>query len=321
MVAARVARAKAGIDAPRAEHDGVATHYDVLGVDSDAALDEIKRAYYDRARLYHPDAHAASPPSVRAEAERTMQALNQAWSVLRDRTHRRRYDRALAREPVTVGGGSSSSRTRTNGRAGRPVAASSARPSLGVGFQYWFGGALAGRRTNGRPALNLRLTGSSLEPLVGLLPDGLVALHAEHTPVGDRQLRHLQGMTSLRLIDLTATGVTDAGLVHLLGARDLETIVLWDTAVTDDALSLLSRFPSLCHLGLGNTRITDAGLHHLARLRRLRLLQLSGTDVEGPGLRHLHGLPQLEMVTLPWKVRGGHRRRLRASLPRRAQVV
>lgn len=299
----------------------MATHYDVLGVDSDAALDEIKRAYYDRARLYHPDAHAASPPSVRAEAERTMQALNQAWSVLRDNTHRRRYDRALAREWVAPGGGSSSARKRTNGRTGRPDAAPPPRPSLGTGFQHWFGGALAGRRTNGRPALNLRLTGSSLEPLLGLLPDGLVALHAEHTPVDDHQLRHLQGMTSLRFIDLTGTRVTDAGLVHLLGARDLETVVLWDTAVTDDALALLSRFPSLCHLGLGNTRITDAGLHHLARLRRLRLLQLSGTDVEGPGLRHLHGLPELEIVTLPWKVRGGHRRRLRASLPRRAQVV
>lgn len=321
MVAAAAVQAKAGIRAHDAEHDDVATHYDVLGVDSDAGLEEIKRAYYDRARLYHPDAHAASAPSVRAEAERTMQALNQAWSVLRDKTYRRRYDRSLAREAVTVGGRSSAGRARENGRTGRPGAGSSSRSSLGVGFQYWFGGALSGRRTNGRPALNLRLTGTSLEPLLGLLPDGLVALHAEHTSVRDDDLRHLQGMTSLRFIDLTGTRVTDAGLVHLLGASDLEILVLWDTVVSDDALALLSRFPSLRHLGLGNTLVTDAGLCHLARLRRLRLLQLSGTNVEGDGLRHLHGLPELEMVTLPWKVRGGHRRRLRASLPRGAQVV
>lgn len=297
------------------------THYELLGVHSDADVDEIKRAYYDRARLYHPDAHAASAPSVRAEAERTMQALNQAWSILRDKSHRRRYDRSLVRQSVNIGGGSARGGASAPTRNGRPDAGQSQRASLGVGFQYWFGGALAGRRTNGRPALNLRLTGSSLEPLKGLLPDGLVALHAEHTPVDDRELRYLQGMTSLRFVDLTATRITDAGLVHLLAARDLETLVLWDTSVTDDALALLGRFPSLCHLGLGNTRVTDAGLRHLARLRRLRLLQLSGTEVEGHGLRHLHDLPRLEMVTLPWKVRGGHRRRLRTSLPRGAQVV
>ena len=74
------------------------THYDVLGVDRAAPLEEIKRAYYERARLYHPDAHASSSDAVRAEAERTMQNLNASWTVLRDRTRRRRYDRSLAHE-------------------------------------------------------------------------------------------------------------------------------------------------------------------------------------------------------------------------------
>ena len=66
---------------------------------------------------------------------------------------------------------------------------------------------------------------------------------------------------------------------------------------------------------LGNTLITDGGLAHLRSLRSLRVLQLWGTNVAGPGLTHLHGLRGLEMVSLPWKVRGRHRRRLRAALP------
>ena len=334
------------------------THYDVLGVRHDAEPEEIKRAFYDRARLYHPDAHASSPPGVRAEAERTMQALSSSWTVLRDPVRRRRYDRTLAREdrPTEVRGraagatgGPTAARTNgsTPGRNGRstataakaggpganghghpngaangPVAGLPKRPlpakphrtaGIGAGFQYWFGASHQGAARG----LNLRVNGAtSLQPLRGLVPDGLVGLHAEHTPIDDVDLRNLLGMRSLRLLDLTGTRVTDAGLVHLLGCEDLEVLSLWDTAITDAALALLARLPNLRQLGLGNTAITDDGLRHLAELHRLRLVQLTGTAVEGPGLRHLHGLPELESVSLPWRVGRGHRRSLRRARPR-----
>lgn len=320
------------------------THYDVLGVWHDAEPEEIKRAFYERARLYHPDAHASSPPAVRAEAERTMQALNSSWSVLRDPGRRRRYDRMLSREDGPEADGhapasrSAASTTRasspkargaaskTNGsRAGdakgdsgagaprRPLPQRPHRPALGAGFQYWFGASHRGAARG----LNLRVNGSaSLEPLRGLVPDGLVGLHAEHTRIDDVELRNLAGMRSLRVLDLTGTQVTDAGLVHLLGCDDLEILSLWDTRITDAGLALLGRLANLRHLGLGNTRVSDAGLGHLAGLRRLRLVQLAGTAVEGPGLRHLHGLPELETVSLPWRVGPGHRRDLRRARPR-----
>ncbi len=294
-----------------------------MGVGEDADLEEIKRAYYDRARLYHPDAHASSAPAVRAEAERTMQSLNHAWTVLRNAKARQRYDRMIG-HPGTESGSERSGPTTSKRRSSRPsspaVTETNRRPALGVGFQSWFGASVGARRVGGRPQLNLRLTGSSLEPLQGLVPDGLIGLHAEHTSIGDADLRSLIGMASLRYLDLTGTRVTDAGLVHLLGCRDLETLVLWDTAITDGGLALIARFPMLCHLGLGNTSVTDAGLLHLGGLRHLRLVQLSGTAVEGSGLAHLHGLPQLATVSIPWRVRGGHRRRLRSALPREAQV-
>ncbi|MEA3077933.1 MAG: hypothetical protein QOF60_2841 [Actinomycetota bacterium] len=275
------------------------THYDVLGVEDDASADDIKRAYYDRARLFHPDAHVASPATVKAEAERAMQALNAAWMALRHPGARRRYDRQLlAAEP-----GAAAATVRT------------ARAAIGSGFRYWLGasgGMLTG--TDGRPRFNLQVTGSTLAPLRALAPDGLAGLHGQGTAIADRELEHLQGMRGLRYLDLSGTGVTDAGLVHLLGCTSLESLYLWDTAVSDDGLAVVGKIANLRHLGLGCTRVTDAGLVHLGGLTRLRSLQLWGTGVAGPGLGALAELPELERVTLPRRVKARYRRQLRSAL-------
>lgn len=306
------------------------THYDVLGVAIDAAPDEIKRAYYDRARMYHPDAHMRSSVAVRTEAERSMQTLNAAWTALRTPAGRRRYDRSLPRHDAGRAPASGSTVRRVRSGVAKTAAAASstatlARPSqgsrlqIGSGFQYWLGSATGPRSAEG--GLNLRATGSSLAGLRPLAPKGLVGLHAEGLAIVDRELEHLRGMAGLRFLDLSGTKVSDAGLVHLLDCRQLEWVVLWDTRVSDDGLALLGRLPRLCQLGLGNTSVTDAGLRHLAGLDRLRLLQLWGTEVQGPGLAALHGMPALQTVTLPWRVRGRYRRRLRAALGATATVV
>src|SRR5207248_1939049 len=49
---------------------------------------EVRRAYLDRARQLHPD-------TARDADERQMQAVNEAWFVLRDPARRARYDREL----------------------------------------------------------------------------------------------------------------------------------------------------------------------------------------------------------------------------------
>lgn len=293
------------------------THYDTLGVEAAASDDDIKRAYYARARMYHPDAHVRSTVAVRDEAEQAMRALNQAWHVLRDPARRSRYDRVRRVQAAQdEERGSANRRYRTPGRRRDPTA----KPrvlSLGAGFQYWLGSAGSMQRdAHGQTRFNLRVTGStSLEPLRVLAPARLSALHAGDSMVDDRQLIHLQAMSGLRVLDLSGTRITDAGLVHLQGCTGLETLMLWGTQVTDAGLDLIARLPSLRQLGLGNTAITDRGLVHLAGLSRLRLLQLWGTTVEGPGLRHLHRLRELEVLTLPWRVRGTAKRALRRALP------
>jgi molecular chaperone DnaJ len=64
-------------------------YYDVLGVSRDAGADEIKRAYRQLARRYHPDISGDDRGSVFLEVSR-------AYEVLRDPTRRRSYDAGVA---------------------------------------------------------------------------------------------------------------------------------------------------------------------------------------------------------------------------------
>lgn len=78
------------------------THYEVLGVAPDASPAAIRAAFVALARRHHPDHHVDDPPAVRAEAERHMRTINEAWSVLSDPRRRAAYDRAagLVRDPA-----------------------------------------------------------------------------------------------------------------------------------------------------------------------------------------------------------------------------
>lgn len=285
------------------------THYDVLGINSDAVAEDIKRAYYRKARAYHPDAHAGSADPVLHEASRAMAALNAAWNVLRDERLRAEYDDALAMATATGGNGTRLRRARS-ARKSPPLL-------IGNGFRYWLGAVgatLPGE--DGRPRYNLAVDGrTDLAPLQRLAPNGLWGLHCERTPVDDSQLANLQGMRGLQVLDLSGTRVTDAGMVHIQGLENLESLSLWDTKVGDSGMALVGRLVELRHLGLGNTPVTDAGLASLSSLIQMRILQLWGTEVRGPGLAHLQGLTNLERITLPRRVSARYRRRLRRALP------
>lgn len=63
-------------------------HHATLGVTRDATLEDIQAAYRLRARLLHPDRHQGAGDDVVREAERSMKALNEAYSVLKAQTKR-----------------------------------------------------------------------------------------------------------------------------------------------------------------------------------------------------------------------------------------
>ncbi|MDQ3146590.1 MAG: J domain-containing protein, partial [Actinomycetota bacterium] len=68
------------------------TPYEVLGVAPEATAEEIRRAYLALARRHHPDFYTAAAPGERAQAERRMQAVNEAWAVLGEPSRRRAHD-------------------------------------------------------------------------------------------------------------------------------------------------------------------------------------------------------------------------------------
>lgn len=74
------------------------SHYDTLGVPSDASAEQIRAAYVERARRRHPD----SSPVASSSDEPTMAELNAAYQVLRRPQSRLDYDRSLRVAAVTA---------------------------------------------------------------------------------------------------------------------------------------------------------------------------------------------------------------------------
>jgi len=62
-------------------------YYEVLGVPRSASADDIKNAFRNLARKYHPDVNSAD------DAEEKFKEINEAYSVLSDPDKRAAYDR------------------------------------------------------------------------------------------------------------------------------------------------------------------------------------------------------------------------------------
>ncbi|OUP23287.1 J domain-containing protein [Gemmiger sp. An194] len=76
------------------------THYDVLGVSPTASQDEIKAAYRNMLKAFHPDYYTGD----KAFAERQTSKIVDAYNVLRDEQRRKDYDFLLnARDQGNAG--------------------------------------------------------------------------------------------------------------------------------------------------------------------------------------------------------------------------
>jgi curved DNA-binding protein CbpA len=72
-------------------HEKSVNYYQIFGIDPKAPSAEIKRAYHDQLKIWHPDKNA----DRLEEAEETTKILNQAYGVLNDPEQRKQYDRML----------------------------------------------------------------------------------------------------------------------------------------------------------------------------------------------------------------------------------
>lgn len=62
-------------------------YYNILGVKRDASQDDIKKAFRQQAKKYHPDTNPDNP-----DAEKRFKDLNEAYEVLSDSEKRSQYD-------------------------------------------------------------------------------------------------------------------------------------------------------------------------------------------------------------------------------------
>ncbi|HKY07984.1 MAG TPA: DnaJ domain-containing protein [Candidatus Binatia bacterium] len=73
------------------------TFYEILGVGRSATADQIRAAYRDLVKKYHPDLFPTA--AEKAKATDKLRAINEAYAVLGNADRRQRYDQQFVRRP------------------------------------------------------------------------------------------------------------------------------------------------------------------------------------------------------------------------------
>jgi Leucine-rich repeat (LRR) protein len=122
-------------------------------------------------------------------------------------------------------------------------------------------------------------------------------LAARGSPITDRGLAELQGLSSLLFLDISHTKVSGVGFV---GFRTplLEELHAKDAPISDEGLQFIAELPRLTFLDLGNTSITDTGVRHLGEAPFLTDLLVNGTQITVGTLPLLQKIPRLRNVFL-----------------------
>ena len=68
------------------------SYYQLLHVDANVSSRDLKRAYYETARTFHPDGNRTLDPESRKSCHRISKVITEAYCVLRDPRKRKAYD-------------------------------------------------------------------------------------------------------------------------------------------------------------------------------------------------------------------------------------
>ena len=129
-------------------------------------------------------------------------------------------------------------------------------------------------------------------------PD-LERLNLSETAVTESGLKHLKGLTKLRVLRLRRAA-NDAGLAHLKELPNLQVLDLFQTEITDAGLKQVAQMKKLKELDIRRTnRVGDEGIALLKNLTTLRNLKIQETrEVTNACVKHLKVLTNLERLGL-----------------------
>ncbi len=143
-------------------------YYELLGVSRHATDEEIKKAYRQQAKKYHPDLNKGTKAK---QAEEMFKEVNEAYSVLSDADKRAHYDRMgheAYRQASATGG--------TGGPQGNPFSGFGGFGGFSDIFDQMFGGGFSARqRTGPQPGRTIR------QPINVSLEDAFAGIQKEIT--------------------------------------------------------------------------------------------------------------------------------------------
>jgi len=105
-------------------------YYQLLHIDPSATAQQIRSAYHECSRSFHPDAHRQTDSELRRSVEQIAKRVTEAYSVLRHPERRRAYDRQLAAGSgvrIQLAAAEATARTARSEQSGRTA----------QGRQYW----------------------------------------------------------------------------------------------------------------------------------------------------------------------------------------
>ena len=126
-------------------------YYKILGVEKSAKPDQIRKAFRDLAKKYHPDKN----PNNKS-AEEKFKQINEAYEVLKDSEKKKRYDELGDSWKSYANNGGSQSDFDWNQWSNQSSQQSSSGGDFSDFFETVFGGGFAGRSTRSRSNRSLR---------------------------------------------------------------------------------------------------------------------------------------------------------------------
>jgi hypothetical protein len=111
-------------------------------------------------------------------------------------------------------------------------------------------------------------------------------------------MKYLEGMTDLRILDLSESIADDTALDQIAKLKKLEDLNLWLTDVGDEGVAKLADTKSLKRLNLDKTRVTNTAMDAVGKLENLEFLHIGSTMVTDEGIAKLHGLKNLKKLVI-----------------------